>query len=84
MNREEKKKERKNGLGKNLIRKIKKMKIGHTKKDCTVCFEGFCKGEIIRKLPCGHIFHNKCIKPWLRVNIKCPNCRCNIKDILSK
>ena len=60
------------------------MKIGYSKQECTVCFEKFNKGEIIKKLPCDHIFHNKCIKPWLKKSVNCPNCRLNIKTFFEK
>lgn len=44
---------------------VKKMKIGHSDKDCSICLKNFIKGEIIRLLKCDHIFHDQCILPWL-------------------
>merc|ERR1711935_674610 len=51
------------GLDKELYGRVKKMKVGKTSKMCTICCVAFQKEEVIRKLPCNHIFHNKCIKP---------------------
>lgn len=30
--------------------------------------------SIINKGVCGHMFHEECIKPWLKTNNKCPIC----------
>jgi hypothetical protein len=34
------------------INNIKKMKIGKTDKDCSICLKNFVKGEVIRLLKC--------------------------------
>jgi E3 ubiquitin-protein ligase RNF115/126 len=26
-------------------------------------------------MPCGHIYHPECLKPWLETNHTCPVCR---------
>ena len=42
---------------------------------CTVCMEYI---EIKTKgmfMPCGHIYHPDCLKPWLEKNNTCPVCR---------
>lgn len=68
-----------NGMG-DKIKNIKKMKIGKTDKECSICVCGFIKGEVIRVLKCNHIFHDKCIVPWLEVKSCCPNCRIDLKE----
>lgn len=63
------------GLGNKGLEGIKKMKVGKTEKECTICIKGFIKGEVIRLLSCKHIFHDKCIMPWFEKRSCCPNCR---------
>lgn len=43
---------------------------------CAICFEDYVLSEPdVRKLPCTHLFHEKCIFPWLKGNATCPVCR---------
>ncbi|GIX74160.1 RING-type E3 ubiquitin transferase [Caerostris extrusa] len=46
---------------------------------CTICMEGFILREKAKKLPCSHLYHEKCIRPWLEKQATCPNCRSLIK-----
>ncbi|RCH80946.1 hypothetical protein CU097_003914, partial [Rhizopus azygosporus] len=43
--------------------------------DCAVCKDAFEATEQVIQLPCEHIFHDDCIKPWLKLNSTCPVCR---------
>ncbi|KAI8083178.1 uncharacterized protein BX664DRAFT_267396, partial [Halteromyces radiatus] len=40
--------------------------------DCAVCKDEFNQSEMVIELPCQHLFHDDCIKPWLKVNGTCP------------
>jgi hypothetical protein len=42
--------------------------------NCTICLEPL--DVLIRRLPCGHMFHDNCLKPTI---LNCPICRENIK-----
>ena len=39
---------------------------------CAVCREALRKGELVRRLPCLHVFHATCIARWLCVKATCP------------
>lgn len=42
---------------------------------CSVCMEDFKCRELVRKLPCHHLYHTDCIVPWLKMHATCPICR---------
>lgn len=42
---------------------------------CAVCLEDYTAGERTREMPCKHMFHAKCILPWLEMHSSCPVCR---------
>ena len=46
---------------------------------CIICMEEFVKKEKLKLLPCGHIFHNNCIKEWLLKEKTCPFCKSEIR-----
>ncbi|KAJ1261053.1 hypothetical protein BS78_10G278800 [Paspalum vaginatum] len=46
--------------------------------ECAVCLSDFCADDddnLVREMPCSHVFHQHCIFRWLRVNHVCPLCR---------
>lgn len=48
------------------------------KLQCSVCWEDFILKESVRQLPCLHIYHELCIRPWLELHGTCPICRQNL------
>ncbi|KMZ56389.1 hypothetical protein ZOSMA_96G00650 [Zostera marina] len=42
---------------------------------CSICQEQILQNETIVVLDCGHDYHFDCIKQWLLIQNKCPNCR---------
>ncbi|KAF8005638.1 hypothetical protein BT93_K0042 [Corymbia citriodora subsp. variegata] len=43
---------------------------------CSICLGEYKEGEVLRLLPeCEHVFHMKCVDPWLRLHATCPVCR---------
>lgn len=42
---------------------------------CAICMSEYQTGDIIRTLPCGHKYCQKCIDPWLVEHVECPVCR---------
>ncbi|KAG0327167.1 hypothetical protein BGZ99_008257 [Dissophora globulifera] len=45
------------------------------KTECSVCKDEFVQEDICLQLKCRHIFHEDCIKPWLKTSGTCPTCR---------
>ncbi|XP_023646102.1 E3 ubiquitin-protein ligase AMFR [Paramormyrops kingsleyae] len=43
--------------------------------DCAICWDSM---QTARKLPCGHLFHNSCLRSWLEQDISCPTCRMSL------
>jgi hypothetical protein len=44
--------------------------------ECLVCLDPFKNGDKVRDLGCKHIFHRKCLDPWLvKGEGNCPTCR---------
>ncbi|VVB17800.1 unnamed protein product [Arabis nemorensis] len=64
-----------------LIQELPKFRLKAVPTDCTecpICLEEFYVGNEVRGLPCAHNFHVECIDQWLRLNVKCPRCRCSV------
>merc|ERR1712150_41444 len=45
---------------------------------CQICLESFVPGELLRALPCMHLFHVACADAWLSRSGSCPICRCKV------
>ncbi|KAK4402387.1 E3 ubiquitin-protein ligase SIS3 [Sesamum angolense] len=64
-----------------LIQELPKFRLKAVPTDCSecpICLEEFYVGNEVRGLPCAHNFHVECIDKWLRLNVKCPRCRCSV------
>lgn len=44
-------------------------------RECVICKEEMKVGRDVCKLPCEHLFHWRCVLPWLKNNDMCPCCR---------
>jgi hypothetical protein len=48
---------------------------------CRICHDDYSSGDILVRLPCGHIFHKACAQKWLgEETATCPVCRLNLLD----
>lgn len=45
---------------------------------CAVCIEPYKWNDVIRILPCKHVFHKSCVDPWLLDQRSCPMCKMDI------
>uniref|UniRef100_A0A673BBA8 RING finger protein 150 n=1 Tax=Sphaeramia orbicularis TaxID=375764 RepID=A0A673BBA8_9TELE len=50
--------------------------------NCAVCIEGYKANDVVRVLPCRHLFHKSCVDPWLLDHRTCPMCKMNILKAL--
>ncbi|KAK6944131.1 Zinc finger, RING-type [Dillenia turbinata] len=51
-------------------------KVDSTATCCSICLADYKNSDLLRLLPdCGHLFHLKCVDPWLRLHPTCPVCR---------
>uniref|UniRef100_A0A7S0F8V0 RING-type E3 ubiquitin transferase n=1 Tax=Pyrodinium bahamense TaxID=73915 RepID=A0A7S0F8V0_9DINO len=49
--------------------------LGGGDMECSICFGPYSEGEDIRKLTCGHHFHQRCVDVWLLGHQnRCPLC----------
>ena len=48
---------------------------GETTEECPICFSSFDQADLLRKLDCGHPFHQPCIDHWLKYRSTCPVCK---------
>ena len=51
---------------------------------CSICMESFGNSCEIATIPCGHVFHEACIKKWHSAQKQCSQCRkkCKSEEIL--
>ncbi|CAI0427732.1 unnamed protein product [Linum tenue] len=58
----------------------RRMQKGGEVDECVVCLDSIKQGEWCRKLPvCGHVFHRRCVDPWLVKVPACPICRARVQ-----
>lgn len=56
-----------------------KIPLEEERRKCAICLAEFSLGEMIKLLPCTHMFHSGCIEPWLsEYRMNCPTCRFNL------
>ncbi|XP_057706709.1 E3 ubiquitin-protein ligase RNF130 [Corythoichthys intestinalis] len=49
---------------------------------CAVCIEAYQLNDVVRVLPCKHVFHRACVDPWLNEHCTCPMCKLDILKAL--
>lgn len=59
-----------------LYSEAKLQKTDSTASCCSICLADYKGTDTLRLLPdCKHLFHLKCVDPWLRLHPTCPVCR---------
>lgn len=65
----------------NALRQLPTVKVApedlvdENNRECCICLEENHLKERVVRLPCAHIFHQKCIHDWLTKHCTCPVCR---------
>lgn len=61
-------------------------KIWVSSGECIICLEDYVSGEsLVLRLPCGHEFHEDCIRKWLlRRKRTCPICKMDVTAVVSE
>ncbi|KMS94960.1 hypothetical protein BVRB_013740 [Beta vulgaris subsp. vulgaris] len=49
--------------------------VGKDGGECCICKEKLGLGDNMQEMPCKHLFHPPCLKPWLDEHNSCPICR---------
>lgn len=57
---------------------VKTLRSADPEDQCAVCIEYYKTSEVVRTLPCHHVFHKSCIDPWLLEQRSCPMCKLDI------
>ena len=74
------------GLTKDKINKIPeklfRKALFDDNSQCIICMEGFNENELVKQLPCRHIFHTDCINHWLCQQKNCPFCKAECTNFL--
>lgn len=52
---------------------------------CPITLEDFVQGDVITRIRrCGHIFHTQSIRNWFNNRVRCPVCRCDIREYVEE
>ncbi|KAM4604550.1 E3 ubiquitin-protein ligase RNF149 [Discoglossus pictus] len=73
-------KETKKAISQLQLHRVKKCEKGIDidAENCAVCIENYKPKDVVRILPCKHIFHRLCIDPWLLEHRTCPMCKLDV------
>ncbi|EPY23747.1 E3 ubiquitin-protein ligase synoviolin [Strigomonas culicis] len=47
---------------------------------CTICYDQMELHQHCRVLPCGHVYHEGCLRHWFESRATCPYCRDNVLE----
>merc|ERR1711972_129034 len=84
IHRRYKEQKRRQDLAERAIKMLKTKKLKRNDKlvqeeeTCAICIDEFEAQCICLELPCHHVFHKKCIEPWVLDKGTCPMCKLNV------
>lgn len=69
-------------ISKDILENLKEVSfkdLETTEKTCSICLDDYEPESKLRRIPCEHLFHTKCLDKWLTENsYKCPLCRVGV------
>lgn len=73
-----------NGQSKELYQSNASIYTAMTSNDtCPICLDEYESADMLRILPCSHIYHPQCIDEWLLVkSASCPMCKYNVSEYI--
>merc|ERR1719491_463581 len=66
---------------KSMMRQLPRVKVTshdlavNESNECSICLDELVIGQPALRIPCGHLYHEECVKDWLRKSNECPVCR---------
>ncbi|XVF49240.1 hypothetical protein PTKIN_Ptkin03bG0252800 [Pterospermum kingtungense] len=42
---------------------------------CCICLANYADNDVLKELPCSHLFHTVCVDKWLKLKAICPLCK---------
>ena len=48
---------------------------------CMICLNDYVIGDIVKTLPCFHMFHPDCVNEWLKRSKLCPLCKTSVEVV---
>ncbi|KAE8654651.1 hypothetical protein F3Y22_tig00117048pilonHSYRG01376 [Hibiscus syriacus] len=45
---------------------------------CCICLTSYADKDVLKELPCSHVFHRSCVDKWLTMKALCPLWKCTI------
>ncbi|KAF9378622.1 E3 ubiquitin-protein ligase znrf3 [Podila verticillata] len=52
-----------------------------TAMSCTICLCEYEPDDLLRQMPCQHLFHKECVDEWLKLKRTCPLCKFDIARV---
>jgi len=52
-----------------------------TAMSCAICLCEYESNDLLRQMPCRHLFHKECVDEWLKLKRTCPLCKFDIARV---
>ncbi|KAG0037730.1 hypothetical protein BGZ82_001982 [Podila clonocystis] len=55
--------------------------LDQTAMSCVICLCEYEPDDLLRQMPCRHLFHKECVDEWLKLKRTCPLCKFDIARV---